>query len=84
MDLARAYHLAIYSVYAFLRRDDHVEDEEMALEAIGNVVFARPWMVHGTHILQVFDNLRGCSMQNANGDTRAKAQEKSDILYRQR
>lgn len=56
--LGPAHHPPIYRVYALLWRDDHVEDEEVAFQAVGDVVLSRSWVIHRAHILQVLNNLR--------------------------
>lgn len=62
-----SHHLAINGIDAFLWGHDHVEDEEVTLEAVGNIVLACARMVHRAHILQVFDNLRAFG-QNTNAN----------------
>lgn len=53
----KSHHPTVDGIDALLRRDDHVEDEEMPFETIRDVVFARTRVVHRAHELQVFDNL---------------------------
>ena len=49
--LSPAHHPPIYRVYALLWRDDHVEDEEVALQTVGDVILSCPWVIHRAHIL---------------------------------
>lgn len=68
-DKANSHHPTVNGIDAFLRGNDHVEDEEMSFETIWYVVFARSWVVHRAHVLQVFDYLHPaeCGFRDTKG-----------------
>lgn len=52
-------HLPVDVVDGRDARQHEVEDEEVPLEAIGDVVLAAAGVAHGSNVLQVFANLSG-------------------------
>lgn len=54
----KSHHPTVNGVDTFLRRNNHVEDEEMSLQSVRDVVLARPRVIHRSDVLQIFDHLQ--------------------------
>ena len=59
---AAVEHLSVHVVDGQDGRQHHVEDEEVALEAIRHVVLSSAGVLHGSHVLQVLTGLEVASL----------------------